>query len=592
MPAHIHRALVTALSLDPARRFPTMEALLHQLANDPRVRRRQLAYRTAAVVLALAGVGALVVQQQTARAARCTGGTEQMAAIFGPSARARIEKAFLATEAPDAAAQTTRTFQELEAYAEAWAEMHHEACTATRVREVQSEEVLGLRMGCLQRRQKELSSLVGLFQAAPDASLVDRAPQAVRGLPDLQGCADVEALSAPVPLPPEPERRDAIRKAEDALAELEAFRAAGLARDGQQAAEKLWKTVEPLDYAPLSAEALLYRGLFEARTGMRGESQQTLTRAVFAADSGRTDGVRARSALWLTRVLTAENAFDEAAFWLQVGESVLRRTGGSGRLESFYHERQAVLLQGQGRYAEALAAWERATRAIGQERGPDAPERAPSLSSSANLLVRLGRGKEAIPRFQEALALVERERGVDHPIVIPPLVGLSTQQTESGDYDAALANLERALSVARQRFGATHTMVANVLDFKATALQAQAKYQEALEVYRASLAIREELLPADSPDLSYSWDGIGQSLLGLGRHAEAREALEKALALRGPDPFDLGETRFALARALWPETAKRPRALELARSAADDYARAERADKAQAVSDWMASVAP
>src|SRR5690606_6391270 len=41
MPAHIHRALVTALSLDPARRFPTMEALLHQLANDPRVRRRQ-----------------------------------------------------------------------------------------------------------------------------------------------------------------------------------------------------------------------------------------------------------------------------------------------------------------------------------------------------------------------------------------------------------------------------------------------------------------------------------------------------------------------------------------------------------------------
>src|SRR5690606_28038950 len=133
MPAHIHRALVTALSLDPARRFPTMEALLHQLANDPRVRRRQLAYRTAAVVLALAGVGALVVQQQTARAARCTGGTEPMAAIFGPSARARIEKAFLATEAPDAAAQTTRTFQELEAYAEAWAEMHHEACTATRV---------------------------------------------------------------------------------------------------------------------------------------------------------------------------------------------------------------------------------------------------------------------------------------------------------------------------------------------------------------------------------------------------------------------------------------------------------------------------
>ncbi len=591
MPTWVYRALLKSLSVDPDRRFPSMDALLAQLANDPRVRRRQRALVSVAGLVAAIGIGSLVLQQQEARAARCSGGTERMSEVIGKRQRGEVERAFLATSAPDAQERFARTAAELDAYAKGWADMHHEACAATRVREVQSEEVMGLRIACLDRRRNELRELVALLRGA-DEKLVDRGPQAVRSLPSVQVCADVESLSAPVPLPVEPERRKGIRKAEDGLARLEALRAAGRPRDGAAAAREVWREVAPLDYAPVAAEALLYRGIFEFATGKAKEGEQTLTEAVVTADRGRTDGPRARSALWLTRILTDQGRLDEAELWLKLGSAATERAGSANRLASFMHERQAELHRVQGRYAESLESWERAAQAYEVEHGSDAIERAPSLSGAANILNLLGRNQEAIPLLEQSLQLIERERGTDHVALIAPLFVLTMQQIDAKEFDRANANADRAVAIARLRFGTEHTRTADILDLKATVMQAKGDFAAAVEVYRESLALRRKLLPADHEDLSYSYDGIGQSLLGLGSLDAAREALERALALRGPDPFDRAETRFALARALWPQRGGRARARELARQAIADYEAAENGDKAKVVHAWLESVAP
>jgi hypothetical protein len=86
---------------------------------------------------------------------------------------------------------------------------------------------------------------------------------------------------------------------------------------------------------------------------------------------------------------------------------------------------------------------------------------------------------------------------------------------------------------------------------------------------------------------------MGQSLIALGRAAEAVPPLTRAMNLRErPDtlPEDRGETRFAMAQALWETGADRTRALRLASAGRDDYAKEPGASaKLAAVDKWLAA---
>jgi eukaryotic-like serine/threonine-protein kinase len=92
------------------------------------------------------------------------------------------------------------------------------------------------------------------------------------------------------------------------------------------------------------------------------------------------------------------------------------------------------------------------------------------------------------------------------------------------------------------------------------------RFEQALSIWRKS--------GADPMFVSYGLTGLGIALVGEGRAAEAVPSLEDALQIRVDKQFDvehLGETRFALARALWVHPAQRERARELARQALADY---------------------
>ena len=92
----------------------------------------------------------------------------------GP-ARARIRAAFLATSLKLADTSSSLVMRELDAYAAAWSAAHREACLATRVREEQTEDLMALRMTCLERRRVELAATVDILER-PDARL-STAPQ-------------------------------------------------------------------------------------------------------------------------------------------------------------------------------------------------------------------------------------------------------------------------------------------------------------------------------------------------------------------------------------------------------------------------------
>jgi hypothetical protein len=162
--------VLRSLSVKPADRFGSMRELLDALAKDPAIRRR----RIAAVLGAAALVTASVLSVRfavTYRQELCLGAEAQLADIWDPPRRAKIEAALLAKPSENASNAWVRTREVLDRFSKEWVDSRTEACRATRVRSEQTTEVMGLRLSCLDQRLLEFGSLSRLL-STPDEQLV------------------------------------------------------------------------------------------------------------------------------------------------------------------------------------------------------------------------------------------------------------------------------------------------------------------------------------------------------------------------------------------------------------------------------------
>lgn len=210
VPSWIRRILLRGLHADPERRYPSMAALLADLGRDRGVLLRRRA-AAAAVFTTLAASGFALYTLQRGEARLCSGTAEKLAGIWDADRKETIQRAFLASGRPYAADAWAEVERSLDAYTTAWAAMRTEVCESTRQGE-QSPELLDLRMGCLDRRLREVQAMTTLF-AAGDPAVIERAPQASRGLTSLAECADPAALAAPV----RPPAGEAARRTLDGL---------------------------------------------------------------------------------------------------------------------------------------------------------------------------------------------------------------------------------------------------------------------------------------------------------------------------------------------------------------------------------------
>jgi eukaryotic-like serine/threonine-protein kinase len=127
------------------------------------------------------------------------------------------------------------------------------------VRGEASEKVLALRTGCLEQRRGELRALSDVLLTA-DADVVQRALSAVRSLPELEVCADIDLLSARVPPPADAHEASRVEALRASLAQTRALWAAGRYKAGVEAVRPLAKEAESLGYLPVRAEVLLQLG--------------------------------------------------------------------------------------------------------------------------------------------------------------------------------------------------------------------------------------------------------------------------------------------------------------------------------------------
>lgn len=567
VPRFIVDALVRGLSPDPEDRWPSMDALLERLANDPAKRRNQS--------LALAGV--VVFGTTTAvlgwRAyaggpgARCQGAQDELEAAWGNERRQSAKVAVLVEDTPYARALWERTEKKLDDYAESWVSAHEEACEATAIQGVQSDAVLDLRMACLRGVELELRAVTGVLANADD-SVRQHVDQVIDGLPPIDRCADVERLQADVE-PPSPELADRVREGRRLLAESEAERNGGRFDQALTRTEDAEVVLVGVDYPPVRGELMLEKGKviealgryeeavspledavrIHASTDRRAETRDAVTRLMFVLGKRMSRFDSALALLPVAEGLAKGRPIEEAdvantlaLVLLEKGDvddaEAAQRRAYKLRLDALgadhpslanSHHSLALVLSAQSRYKEAQAEHERAMEIWESSLGAEHPNVSMAMVNIATAYFHRGMYAEAEEAHRKALRLRTEALGADHPEVLHARVNFSLSLCRQGKWESCETELEQALERQQDVLGKDHRALGRTHVNLAVAKQAQGKFDEAAAHNERALAISEATLGPDHHDTAVVRINIANDLARRGEHAEAAEAYRKAL---------------------------------------------------------------
>ncbi len=550
VPRRLHQALARGLRAAPSDRHGSMAALVAELTGVRHARSRGL-LPGIAIVAAVLGV-VLWRHQVAERALACQEVGRRIAGAWSADRARGVEAAFGKSGRPYAAASAQSAIRLLDDYARAWTDMQQAACVATRVDRAQSEDVLALRTVCLERRLREVSSLVDLFGSA-DASVVERAVSAAHGLSPVAECGDIAALTARVPLAPLA-MRPRVEEIRARLAQAKTLRDLGKYKEGLGVARPAADAAQQTKYRAVIAEALWLVGDLEQRVGKPKEAEQILHEAIWAAEAGHHDEMAFRASAVLAYVVgTTQARAGEGHRWLRHAGAELERLGGSDELEAYLLNNEGLVFRAEGKDAEALDHFRRSL-AIRERTVRDHPVIALTHYNIARTLGRLARYDEAGAEFEKTLALQERLLGTEHPDVGQTRNHFGDTLRAQGRYDLAVTQLERAATVLERSLGPDHPDLAWPLGNLGAALQGQGKLEEALVRLRRAQSIRERTLGPHHVSVAYAVNNIALVLLDQGKLDEALAHLERAQSIFehavGPDHPNVGIVLTNLGRAL------------------------------------------
>jgi serine/threonine protein kinase/tetratricopeptide (TPR) repeat protein len=536
VPSWVRGHILRGLRADPSARHRQIGDLLSALTNDPAKRTRKWALVATTLVMTMAIV---VVARRPGSNQRplCTGGGAHLAGIWepgsGPSDRkAAIHRAFAASGKSYAEQAYTGVARLLDQYVGRWTGMYTEACEATHLRGEQSEEVLDLRMTCLTERLGNARALSDVFVAA-DGKVVENAVSAAAALPSLDRCANVGLLRAVIRPPEDPATRKRVDDLRVELAKLIALRDSGQCGRATPKASTLIADARALGYKPLLADALYESAQLGSYCSDDALTLQRFKEAHATASASHDDDIAAQAAAIIPAfAINRLRQVQVASEWFGVAQGAVARLGRETLASSMLAESEGVLSLTTHDYARALAAADRSIDITRRLLGPDDPLTISWHANKGDWQAAAGRLDEALQTDVSAREHFERVLGRDHPRVAIVLVN-------EGE----------------------------VLNLLGRHAEAEIAYERAVQLFRQSAA--------NADVLAWALTGLGRARIGEKQPAAAVAPLEEALAIRLEKHASnalLGETRFALARALWSRPPERPRAMALATSARADVA--------------------
>jgi tetratricopeptide (TPR) repeat protein len=388
-------------------------------------------------------------------------------------------------------------------------------------------------MSCLGARLENVRALTDVFAKA-DGEVVTNAVSASGALPPLEGCADVASLRAVVKASDDPAIRERVAELRAELARVTAISDSGGCAVAEKSGAALIEKIRATNDRPLLAEALNvvgYLGNYCVDPEVSvARIKESYAEAVAAHDDQLAASTASMAIIFLSdRLGRLEAAHD----WHLIARGSLDRLGVGPR--------QYVI-------------------------GP--------FLSAEGIMRGVEHDYEAwIRGVREGQAATAKAYGADHYLALTGLGNIANALAAAGRNDEAITANQTALAAAERVLGPEHPVVAGVCNNECEALNRVGRHAEALRLCRRAFDIFHAA-GADPALLSYALTGAGLALLGEGKPGEAIAPLEEAVAARATARVNAafqGESRFALARALWSKPPARPRALALARQARTDY---------------------
>jgi serine/threonine protein kinase/tetratricopeptide (TPR) repeat protein len=563
-PAWVRRAVVGVLT---GERRPSMHELLDELGRDPERQRRKVAIAAAVIAVGAVGVAGLV-RSARREAMVCRGAEAKLAGVWDAAQRARVHDTFTATGLPFAEPVWQSTARLLDDYARRWQAMYGEACEATRVRGVQSEEVLDLRMECLGERLESLRASTEVM-ARGGPKIVERAVRIAGSLPSIDepvgGCGDVASLRLPLKLPSDPARRAQVAELRKRIATLK-VEGRALRSDAVRArAVAAVADARALGYRPVEAEALYELAMQQQASAAYGDAEKTAVEAALAAEAGRHDGMDT-AALGLLVHITGydQHRFNESHEWERRASAAVERMGSELR-RAVLLDSMALVALSETRPDDALKLFLEALPAQERESPHDPLPFAKTLDNIGEVYQGLHRPDDALAYHRRALALLEGTLGPDHPDVAITLNNLANVAKDHRDFEEARRLYERSIAIYEKTVAPDHPYLLNTRNNLALALNDLGRHDEALVELRRVLAARIALSGPSHPIVAVLRINIADVLRREGRWDESRRELDEALAIPekelGPEYYsavlgglaecDLHDRRLASALELY-----------------------------------------
>ncbi|MCA9652940.1 MAG: serine/threonine protein kinase [Myxococcales bacterium] len=572
VPARVQQVLARGLAFAPERRWPSMDVLLEQLQRLLAPRRAGLRLGLGlAVVLAGTGAGLGYYAGGDAPEPPCQAARQRIAGVWDDARRKEVGTAILGTGLAYAPDTWQRVEARLDEYAEAWVAEHQEVCEATRVHADQTEEVMTLRMECLDGRRRELRATVDVLAKA-DEMRVRKAVELVEGLPRLDRCDDVEALRAALPPPEDPAVAKQVEAERERLAEADVLSRAGAYERSEELTTQVVQQAEALGYGPLLAEALESRASAHRGRGEFDLAVRDLERGHLLAVELRHESVALMTANALAFVVGERQArFEPGHLWGTLALAMARRPGTPSSARASVLINIGALLNKHGDGGQALEHYRRALAIKEGLPNPPLIDIAKLLNNIGIILDERGEHEQALESYQRSLAMREQALGPRHPVVAETASNIGVALALRGEHELALAHFERALSIDETILGPRHPSIAIALNNVGMVLAMQGEHQRAEVFYQRALSIMEEALGPADPAVGQILVGMADLALSVGDHPGARENAERAVLILEAQaiPLALAEARFVLGRALWFEPSQQSRARALVEQAHD-----------------------
>ena len=533
-------AIVRGTAPDPARRHPSMHALLHAL--HPRRRTRWLV-----VPLGLGAVATVVVASEDAAQQRC-------AAEVSPLRRAWTEARLDAAQRGIVSAQgiptafatavSTDVRLALDDYARRWTDEFVATCRAALA--TPDDRELDQRSQCL-RRGLDASTAMLDELARADRRTVLAATEVARTLPSPDACRDRDAPSwSRLPA-------DQRAIAERATAQLETARtlaALGRMARAEELVAEARATTESLSDPTLRIEAMERHGRLLLRLGQLERAEALLTEAALIgwAEGGPNSGGTAAAMAAYTIGVTGGRIF-EAERWLRLAAAVLARADDPdpglaldvasvrGSLAFRAGDPEAALTHYREAYELSLSG-SPALRAL-------------HVQNVGVALQSLGRLGEARAKYLEALDLKTAARGENHPSVSYAHFNAGLTYLEEDLVEPARRHFEATLRIREAVFGPDHPDVGLTLLALGDVARREQRWDDARTLLERGLAIQRAGLGEDNPNLADGLRAVARLQRDVDEIDAARRTLDEARRLLvaefGPDHGDVAEVDAVIA---------------------------------------------